>query len=80
MKIFTDIEKVLKKDDRLWSKDEKNKLLKNKLVDELMLFTAPKIMGNGIDTFADSKPVNFANAKEVYYELSGDDLLMRIVL
>ncbi len=33
MKIFTDIEKVLKKDDRLWSKDEKEKLLKNKLVE-----------------------------------------------
>lgn len=33
MKIFTDIEKVLKKDNRLWSKDEKKKLLKNKLVE-----------------------------------------------
>ena len=33
MKIFTDIEKVLKKDNRLWSKDEKEKLLKNKLVE-----------------------------------------------
>ncbi|MDO8658515.1 MAG: site-specific DNA-methyltransferase, partial [Candidatus Levybacteria bacterium] len=33
MKIFTDIEKVLKKDSRLWSKDEKEKLLKNKLVE-----------------------------------------------
>lgn len=33
MKIFKDIEKVLKKDDRLWSKDEKKKLLKNKLVE-----------------------------------------------
>lgn len=33
MKIFTDIEKVLQKDDRLWSKDEKKKLLKNKLVE-----------------------------------------------
>ena len=43
-----------------------------------MLFTAPKIMGSGIDTFADSKPVNFANAKEVSYELSGDDLLTTI--
>ena len=33
MKIFDDIEKVLKKDDRLWSKDDKKKLLKNKLVE-----------------------------------------------
>ena len=33
MKIFDDIEKVLKKDDRLWSKDVKKKLLKNKLAE-----------------------------------------------
>ncbi|PIY94348.1 MAG: adenine specific DNA methylase [Candidatus Levybacteria bacterium CG_4_10_14_0_8_um_filter_35_23] len=33
MKIFEDAEKVLKKDDRLWSKDEDKRLLKNKLVE-----------------------------------------------
>lgn len=33
MKIFEDIEKVLKKDDRLWSEDEDKRLLKNKLVE-----------------------------------------------
>lgn len=44
MKIFTDIEKVLKKDDRLWSKDEKEKLLKNKLV-ELVSNDDEKLLG-----------------------------------
>ena len=44
MKIFEDIEKVLKKDDRLWSKDEDKKLLKNKLV-ELVSNDDEKLLG-----------------------------------
>jgi len=57
-----------------------SEFIKNKIVDEIMLFTSPKIMGNGINTFDLPKQVNFANAKEISYQRLGKDLLTTIKL
>lgn len=55
-------------------------ILDSKLVDEFIIFTAPKIMGAGISTFGEAKPVEFKNAKEVYYQFVGNDMLTNIKL
>ncbi len=52
--------------------------LNAKLADELILFTAPRIMGSGINTFAGSERRDFNNAKEVYYQFAGKDILTNI--
>jgi diaminohydroxyphosphoribosylaminopyrimidine deaminase / 5-amino-6-(5-phosphoribosylamino)uracil reductase len=51
-----------------------NEFIKNKLVDEFMIFIAPKIMGNGINAFKDE--INFSAYKNIsYYKVSTDILL-----
>lgn len=46
------------------------------LVDEYMIFTAPKIMGSGIAAF--SKPVDFHKFGKVNFYRSGSDILLNI--
>jgi diaminohydroxyphosphoribosylaminopyrimidine deaminase/5-amino-6-(5-phosphoribosylamino)uracil reductase len=46
------------------------------LVDEYMIFTAPKIMGRGIAAF--SKPVDFHKFGKVNFYRSGSDILLNI--
>ncbi len=48
----------------------------NKLVDEIYLFTAPKIMGSGISTFKNA--FDFSSAKEISCEKVGKDVLVHI--
>lgn len=50
------------------------------LTDELLIFTSPKIMGAGKNTFGNSEPIDFKNAKEVYYQFIGNDILTNIKL
>ncbi len=52
--------------------------LNQELADELILFTAPKIMGSGVNTFEGSGKRDFNNAKEVYYQFAGKDILTNI--
>jgi diaminohydroxyphosphoribosylaminopyrimidine deaminase/5-amino-6-(5-phosphoribosylamino)uracil reductase len=54
--------------------------LSQKLADEIMLFTAPKIMGNGISAFQLNMKLDFSHAKEMSYELTGTDILTTIKL
>jgi diaminohydroxyphosphoribosylaminopyrimidine deaminase/5-amino-6-(5-phosphoribosylamino)uracil reductase len=50
--------------------------LKHKLVDELMIFIAPKIMGSGIDAFRDK--INLDNYKRISYFKIDRDILINV--
>ncbi len=50
--------------------------IKNGLVDEFMIFIAPKVMGKGIEAF--KTPMDFNNFSIRNYYLSGKDLLMNL--
>ncbi len=51
-----------------------NEFIKNKLVDEFMIFIAPKVMGKGIQAF--SNEINFSSYKNInYYKISSDILI-----
>jgi diaminohydroxyphosphoribosylaminopyrimidine deaminase / 5-amino-6-(5-phosphoribosylamino)uracil reductase len=50
--------------------------ISQKLVDEFMVFTSPKIMGSGIAAF--TKPVDFYKFGKVNFYRSGSDILLNI--
>jgi diaminohydroxyphosphoribosylaminopyrimidine deaminase/5-amino-6-(5-phosphoribosylamino)uracil reductase len=54
--------------------------LTQKLVDELILFTAPKIMGRGISIFKPEIKIDFTKLKKISAKTSGNDFLLEITL
>jgi len=52
-----------------------SEFLNQNMVDEILLFTSPKIMGKGISTFGNVRPIDFRNARELYYQIVGRDIL-----
>jgi diaminohydroxyphosphoribosylaminopyrimidine deaminase/5-amino-6-(5-phosphoribosylamino)uracil reductase len=55
-----------------------SEFLRQKMVDEIMLFTAPKIMGSGISTFKQDIQLDLSKAKTITSETLGSDVLTRI--
>lgn len=55
-----------------------SEFLNQKMVDEILLFTSPKIMGKGISTFGAAHSVDFNNSKELYYQIIGKDVLTSV--
>ncbi len=53
--------------------------LNQKAADELLIFTSPKIMGEGIGTFKSGTKFDFTKAKKFSAEMSGNDFLLRII-
>jgi diaminohydroxyphosphoribosylaminopyrimidine deaminase / 5-amino-6-(5-phosphoribosylamino)uracil reductase len=51
-----------------------NEFINKKLVDEFMIFTAPKVMGKGIEAF--SKPLDLRKFGKGSYYISGGDIVM----
>jgi len=54
--------------------------IKQNAADELLIFTSPKIMGNGISTFKSGLKFDFTKAKKITAETSGKDFLLKIIL
>lgn len=50
--------------------------IKNRLVDEFLIFIAPKIMGSGIKAFR--SPLDFGSFKNISYYKTGSDILVNI--
>ncbi len=53
-----------------------SEFIKKNLVDEFMIFIAPKVMGSGIEAF--TSPNQFKNFKQFNYYTSGTDVLVNI--
>jgi diaminohydroxyphosphoribosylaminopyrimidine deaminase / 5-amino-6-(5-phosphoribosylamino)uracil reductase len=53
-----------------------NEFIKNKLVDEFMIFIAPKVMSKGIQAF--NNEINFASYKSINYYKVSNDILVNI--
>ena len=53
-----------------------NEFLKAGLVDEMLIFIAPDIMGSGITAFSDKK--SFKDYSSVNYYTSGRDILVNL--
>ncbi len=54
--------------------------LKQKSADAILLFTSPKIMGKGTNTFKSDMQFDFTKAKSISAETSGSDFLLKIIL
>jgi diaminohydroxyphosphoribosylaminopyrimidine deaminase / 5-amino-6-(5-phosphoribosylamino)uracil reductase len=54
--------------------------LKQKFVDEMLIFTSPKIMGKGISVFKSDFQFDFTKAKNISADISGKDFLLKISL
>lgn len=54
--------------------------LTQKLVDDLILFTAPKILGRGISTFKPEFKLDFSKLKKISAKTCGSDFLLEITL
>ena len=52
--------------------------VKQKMVDEILLFTSPKILGKGLSTFKTDSPIDLPKFKSLSSKISGKDLLIDI--
>jgi diaminohydroxyphosphoribosylaminopyrimidine deaminase/5-amino-6-(5-phosphoribosylamino)uracil reductase len=52
--------------------------VKQKAVDEILLFTSPKILGKGLSTFKTDFPIDLPKFKSLSCKISGKDLLIDI--
>jgi diaminohydroxyphosphoribosylaminopyrimidine deaminase/5-amino-6-(5-phosphoribosylamino)uracil reductase len=56
-----------------------SEFLNQKTVDEMCVFTAPMIMGDGIETFKNISYRKFVNAKSISCDKIGSDILTKII-
>lgn len=52
--------------------------IKQKMVDEILLFTSPKILGKGLSTFKTDTPLDLPKFKSITGKISGKDILTDI--
>jgi diaminohydroxyphosphoribosylaminopyrimidine deaminase/5-amino-6-(5-phosphoribosylamino)uracil reductase len=52
--------------------------IKQKMVDEILLFTSPKILGKGLSTFKTDSPIDLPKFKGLECKISGKDILIDI--